>query len=538
MKTRNDEEFDAQVDAVLVGAGFGGMYMLLKLREAGFSTRVFETASGVGGTWFWNRYPGARCDIESMQYSYSFDDDLQQEWNWSERYSPQAEILEYANHVADRYKLRPHIEFETTVQSASYDENSRRWTVCTSRGQRVSARYLITAVGCLSAANVPEFEGREEFPGNIYHTGHWPHEGVDFTARRVAVIGTGSSGVQSIPIIAGQASSLHVFQRTANFAVPARNRALAADERDEIKSDYASLRARARQRPTGFYFNYNAFSALDVTEQKRQELFEEYWQNGGLTFLGVFNDLLVNNESNETAAKFVRQKIRDIVNDPDTAELLAPRDIIGCKRLCAYTGYYEAFNLPHVKLVDISQTPISRLTARGLMVGDSEYEVDDIVCATGFDAMTGALLKMNISGLSGRTLNDKWQQGPRSYLGLGIKDFPNLFTMTGPGSPSVFANMILDVEQHADWIIECLEFMRDNKLSQIEATVEAEDAWVEHNTEVGNKSLRSQCDSWYLGSNIPGKPRIFSPYIGGFQIYSEKLESVVEQGYEGFVMSA
>ena len=534
---RTPRNIDVTLDALVVGAGFSGMYMLLKLREAGFNARVYDVADGVGGTWYWNRYPGCRCDVESMQYSYAFSDDLQQEWNWSERYSPQPEILAYANHVADRFDLRRDIEFETRIDRAVYDEASHRWLIDTSRGQRIAARYFITAIGCLSAANKPEFEGIEAFRGGIYHTGEWPHQGVDFSGRRVGVIGTGSSGVQSIPLIAKQAASLHVFQRTANFVVPARNRPLDPDERSAIKAGYETLRAKGRARPTGFYFEHNTFSALDVDVAERERLYEKFWGNGGLTFLGVFNDLLINSESNDTAAEFVRRKIHEIVKDPKTADLLAPQDIIGCKRLCADSGYFEIFNEPNVTLVDISKTPISRLTPNGLIVGDTEYELDDIVCATGFDAMTGALLRMDIRGVGGRTLNEKWEYGPRTFLGLGVKDFPNMFTMTGPGSPSVFANMILDAEQHGDWIVDCMKHMRDNEFTRIEATLVAEDAWVEHNQDVGEQSLRSQCQSWYLGANVPGKPRVFSPYIGGFPLYTQKLAEVIEGGYAGFDLS-
>ena len=521
-------------DAVVVGAGFGGMYMLLKLREAGFSVRVFETGDGVGGTWYWNRYPGARCDVESMQYSYSFSSELERAWDWSERYAPQAEILDYANHVADRFDLRRDIAFQTRIERATFDEHRNRWRIETQTGKHVDAQFFITAVGCLSTANLPDLPGTADFIGNTYHTGHWPHEGVDFTDRRVAVVGTGSSGVQSIPLIAADAKSLHVFQRTANFVVPARNKPLAGEERDAIKSSYGELRAKGRARPTGFYFQHNNFSALDVDDAERQRLFEQYWENGGLTFLGVFNDLLVNQKSNDLAAAFVREKIRQIVNDPQTAELLAPKDIIGCKRLCADTGYFETFNRPNVHLVDISKTPIEALTKTGIQVGQSTYDVDDIVFATGFDAMTGSLLKIDIRGIGGQTLGQKWEDGPRTYLGLGTKGFPNMFMITGPGSPSVFANMILGVEQHAEWITACLAHMRDHKLSAIEATREAEDAWVAHNHDVGKGSLRSQCKSWYLGSNIPGKPKVFSPYIGGFPVYDDKISEVARDGYSGF----
>lgn len=524
-------------DAIVVGAGFGGMYALHKLRKEGYRVRVLETADDVGGTWYWNRYPGCRCDIESMQYSYSFSDELQQEWDWSERYSPQSEILAYARHVADRFDLRRDIQFRTRVEKAVFDEDNRCWVLETDDGSRVTARYFITAVGCLSTANMPDFKGLSDFKGNTYHTGQWPHEGADFSGRRVAVIGTGSSGVQAIPIVAEQAKSLHVFQRTANFVTPAGNRPLQPEERAEIKADYAKLRAKGRSRPTGFYFEYNDFSALDVDDEERERQFEKFWENGGLTFLGVFNDLLINPESNEKAAEFVRKKIRELVNDPETAELLAPRDIIGCKRLCANTGYFETFNLAHVKLVDISKTPISRLTEAGLTVGDKEYEFDDIVFATGFDAMTGSLLKIDIQGAGKRKLADKWEHGPRTLMGLGVHGFPNMFTITGPGSPSVFANMILDVEQHVDWIAECLNHMRASDKLRIEASLAAEDAWVDHNRQMGEGSLRSQCKSWYLGSNIPGKPKVFSPYIGGFPVYDEKLKECSAEGFKGFELT-
>ncbi|MEO1709219.1 MAG: NAD(P)/FAD-dependent oxidoreductase [Pseudomonadota bacterium] len=525
---------DVDFDCLVVGAGFGGLYALHRLRGAGFRTRVIEAGSDVGGTWYWNRYPGCRCDIESMQYSYAFSDELQNAWNWSERYAPQSEILSYAQHVADRFDLRRDIQFDTRVTAATYDEEAKAWRLTTDDGGPVSCRFLISAVGCLSAANTPVFEGRETFDGPIYHTGHWPHEGVDFTGKRVAVIGTGSSGIQSIPIIARQAKALTIFQRTPNFVAPARNRKLTDAERAAVKKNYKALRARARQRPTGFYFDHNNFSAQDVTDDEREAILEQFWQNGGLTFLGAFNDLLLDRNSNQFVVAFIHKKIREIVKDPATADLLCPDDIAGCKRLCADTGYYETYNQPHVTLCDISKTPITRLTPRGIAVGDREYPVDAIVCATGFDAMTGGLIKMNVKGAGGLTLADKWHEGPRSYMGLAIAGFPNLFTITGPGSPSVFANMIMCIEQHADWITSCVSYMRAGEKREISAQKQAEDAWVAHNQEVGQKSLRSQCNSWYLGANVPGKPRVFSPYIGGLPAYTAKLKDVVAGDYDGF----
>ncbi len=521
-------------DVLIIGAGFGGMYALHKLRGAGFRVRVLEMADGVGGTWYWNRYPGARCDVESIQYSYSFSRDLEQHWDWSERYAAQPEILAYANHVADRFDLRRDMTFNTRVTGAAFDEATRTWRVCTDVGAEYSTRFLITAVGCLSTTNLPDFPDRELFRGPIYHTGDWPRNGVDFTGLRVAVIGTGSSGIQSIPVIAEQAQELFVFQRTPNFIVPARNRPLTDDERARVKQSYAELRAKGRQRPTGFYFRHNTFGALEVSDEERERLFDEWWNIGGLPFLGVFNDLLINPRSNEEAAAFVRRKIREVVKDPATAELLSPRDIIGCKRLCADTNYYETFNLQHVRLVDISKQPITRFCAEGVVVGETSYAVDAIVCATGFDAMTGTLLKLDLRGRGGLRLADKWEHGPRSYLGLGIAGFPNLFTITGPGSPSVFANMILAIEQHVDWIATCLDDMRQRGETLIEAAAADEDAWVAHNADVGAQSLRSQCQSWYLGSNVPGKPKVFAPYIGGIPTYQTKIDDIAADGFRGF----
>jgi cyclohexanone monooxygenase len=526
----------AVFDAVVVGAGFAGMYMLHRLRSLGFTARVFEAGSGVGGTWYWNRYPGARCDVESMQYSFSFSEELDQEWNWSEKYAPQPEILAYANHVADRFDLRRHIVFDTRVIAATFDENANCWDVETDRGDRVRAKFCIMAVGCLSAPNRPRFEGLQDFRGAVYHTGEWPHHGVDFTGLRVGVIGTGSSAVQSIPVIARQAASLTVFQRTAAWSVPAWNEKLSPDYLKTAKASYPALRAKARARPTGFYFPFNTRPALEASPEERDRQFEEAWARGGLPFLGAYGDLLFEKAANDTIADFTRRKIRSIVKDPATADLLCPDNVFGCKRLCVDTGYFETYNLPHVKLVDVSTTPIERFTAQGIEVGGVEYPLDAVVCATGFAAMTGSFDRIRITGRNGLTLAEKWRDGPRAYLGIASAGFPNLFMITGPGSPSVLASMIQAIEQHVDWLADCIGHMRDVGARCIEPILEDEDAWVEHVTDVSTVSLRSTCSSWYVGSNTPGRPRVFMPYIGGFPVYVQKCNEVMSGGFDGFVL--
>ena len=538
--TQNRPERPPEVavfDAVVVGAGFAGMYMLHRLRGLGFTARVYEAGGGVGGTWYWNRYPGARCDVESMQYSFSFSEELDQQWDWSEKYAPQPEILSYANHVADRFDLRQHIRFDTRVTAATYDETAKSWRIETDRGDHVTAQFCIMAVGCLSAANRPPFRGREEFRGPIYHTGEWPHEGVDFTGLRVGVIGTGSSAIQSIPIMAQQASALTVFQRTATYSVPAWNEKLTPEYRKTIKADYPALRAKARARPTGFYFPFNMQPALKATPEERERQYQEAWERGGLPFLGAYGDLLFEKAANDTIAEFARRKIRELVKDPTTAELLCPDNVFGCKRLCVDTGYFETYNLPHVKLVDVSKTPIERFTAEGIEVDGVEYPLDAIVCATGFAAMTGSYDRMRITGRDGVTLAEKWRAGPRAYLGVASTGFPNLFTITGPGSPSVLASMIQAIEQHVDWMVDCMAHMRDIGAATVEPILHYEDEWIEHVNEVSKVSLRSTCSSWYVGANIPGRPRVFMPYIGGFPVYVQKCNEVMTNGFEGFIVA-
>jgi cyclohexanone monooxygenase len=525
-------------DVVIVGAGFGGMYMLHRLRGLGLSAVVFDVAGGVGGTWYWNRYPGARCDVESMQYSYSFSDELQQEWEWSEVFAGQPEILRYANFVADRLDLRCDMRFETRVTGAVFNEATNRWTVRTDRGDTVSAKYTIMATGCLSAARIPDFPGLDSFKGKTYHTGHWPHKLVDFTGLRVGVIGTGSSAIQSIPVIAAQAAHVTVFQRTPNFSIPSRNGPMPADYAQAWKSAYPNKRAEARLTRNGILANPNDLSAIDTPEVERLTIYEQRWASGGTTFMAAFNDLIFNKASNDTAAEFVRGKIREMVKDPAKADLLAPTSHpIGTKRICVDTDYYLTYNQPNVDLVDIRDTPIESLTPDGLCVGATEYEFDAIVFATGFDAMTGALTRMGIVGRHGEKLADKWEAGPRTYLGLMTAGFPNMFMITGPGSPSVLSNMMVSIEQHVDWIADCLSHLTDRQLDCIESSLSAENAWVDHVNEVAHTTLYPSAASWYMGANIKGKPRVFMPYIGGVGAYRKKCDQVAADGYKDFLLS-
>ncbi|MGX1321087.1 cyclohexanone monooxygenase [Bradyrhizobium sp. USDA 377] len=527
-------------DVVVVGAGFAGMYMLHRLRGLGFSARVYEQGGGVGGTWYWNRYPGARCDVESMQYSYSFSEELQQEWDWSERYAPQAEILKYANHVADRFDLRRDIQFDTRVERAVFDEREKNWSVTTSGGKTVEARFVVLAAGCLSNARQPDIQGLENFRGPVYHTGSWPHEDVDFTGLRVGLIGTGSSGIQSAPIIAEQAKHLTVFQRTANFSIPARNAALTAGERDAFRKNYPEIRRFAREvARNGIYAEQPDRGALDDSEDVRRAKYKSRWDRGGLTFMYVYNNLGLDRAANDTAANYVRGKIAEIVKDPETAKLLQPNSHpIGTKRICVDTDYFKTFNRPNVSLVDIKTNPIQEVTANAVRVAGKDHEVDALVLATGFDAMTGSVAKIDIRGRGGQMLNGKWAEGPKTYLGLMSAGFPNLFIITGPGSPSVLSNMMVSIEQHVDWIADCLTHMRERGLATIEAGRDAEEKWVAHVNEVAEGTLYPQANSWYMGANIPGKPRIFMPYIGGVGTYRRICDEVAAKGYDGFVMEA
>ena len=525
---------EREYDVVIVGAGFAGMYLLHRVRALGMSVRILEQGSDVGGTWFWNRYPGARCDVESMQYSYQFDDNLQQEWHWPERYSAQPDILKYAQHVADRYDLRSDIDFNMRVTAANYDENAASWTLTAEDGTKTKARFFVMATGCLSAPNWPKIGGIESFAGSTYHTALWPHEKVDFTGLRVAVIGTGSSAIQSIPHIAQEAAHLTVFQRTPNYAIPAHNRPNDPGLEREIKSQYDKMRARAKMTPGGLDVVYSQQSVHDVKPDDREGAFERNWQRGGLGFMSAFGDLMIDQSANNIAAEFVRNKIRERVKDPETAEKLCPRNVIGAKRLCVDINYYETYNRANVELVDVGKKPIDEIVSNGVRAHGRIYDVDALIVATGFDAMTGALTRVNILGRDNVSLSDRWKDGPSTYLGLAMHDFPNLFTVTGPGSPSVFSNMLPTIEQHVDWIADCIGYVNAQGYSTVEAEMEAEQDWWAHCQELGEIGLKTATDSWYVGANVSGKARVFLPYYGGIPAYFKKCKDVIENGYEGF----
>jgi len=529
----------SSVDAVIVGAGFSGLYLLHRLRGLGFTTRVLERGGDVGGTWYWNRYPGARCDVESMQYSYSFDEALQQEWHWPEKFSAQPDILAYANHVADRFDLRKDIDFDTTVTAAHFDARARRWRVETDGGERISAQFFVMATGCISTAQIPDIEGLADYKGRTFHTGNWPHEKVDFTGERIAVIGTGSSGIQAIPVLAQQAAHVTVFQRTPNYSLPSQNCSMTDEYEQSWKEVYAARREEMRGSFHGSIKDLNDKPALSVSEAERQATYQKRWDIGGTPYLGAFNDLLTNKEANDTASEFVRNQIRKIVKDPETAELLAPKTYpIGTKRICVDSGYFETYNRDNVKLVDISRKPIERFTADGLVANGTHYDFDSVVFATGFDAMTGTLFQVDIQGRGGRMLKEKWEAGPRTYLGLMTEGFPNMFMITGPGSPSVKSNMIISIEQHVDLVTDSLVHMRERGLEVMEPERQAEDDWVDHVQEAANRTLFPLANSWYMGANIPGKPRLFTPYIGGVGRYRRTCEQMVADGYKGFRFEA
>ncbi len=488
----------SEADVVIVGAGFSGMYQLKRLREMGLTTRVIEAGDDVGGTWYWNRYPGARCDIESMAYSFGFDPELEQDWTWSEKYAAQPEILSYAEHVAKRFDLKKDITFETRVTRAIYSEDTARWTIYTDTGEAISAQYFIMATGCLSMPKKPDIEGSDSFEGPTYITGLWPHEGVDFSGKKVAVIGTGSSAIQSIPHIAEEADHLTVYQRTPAYSLPAGNRPLTNSEVAEMKENYRDYREAQKYHLAGIPNPpRNLQSAHEVSEEERRERYEAGWDTGILTGLTTaFMDTLSDQQSNDWVSDFIREKIRDRVDDPDTAETLMPRSYpFGTKRPCLDTNYYETFNRDDVSLVDLRDTPIERITPTGVKTSAGEEPADIIVFATGFDAMTGAILNVDIRGKDGVSLRDKWANGPHTYLGIAIAGFPNLFTITGPSSPSVLSNMMVSIEQHVDWVSDCIAWMRERGLETVEPTEEAEDEWAEHNEAMAEQTLFPQANS-------------------------------------------
>ncbi len=526
-------------DALIVGAGFAGLYQLHALRDRlGLSAHVLEAADGVGGTWWWNRYPGARCDSESHAYAFYFSEELLQSWEWSERYPEQPEILRYLNHVADRLDLRRDITFNARVTSARWDAADNLWHVTTADGRRRAATWLITAVGCLSSANIPDIPGRDDFAGRWVHTGHWPHEGVDFAGQRVGMIGTGSTGIQAAPVIAGSAAHLTVFQRTANYSIPARNTPLTSAFKRWAKENAAEIREAMHATGNGHPWPVSDRSALEVDDAEREAIFRAAWEKGGLRLRATFRDILTDRRANDTAAEFIRARIREVVKDPKTAAMLTDIDHpFATKRPPIDTGYFETFNRDNVTLVDVRADPIERITPTGIRLkSGAEHALDIIVFATGFDAMTGALLRMGITGRDGLTLSDAWAAGPRTQLGLQVAGFPNMFTVTGPGSPSVLTNMPVAIEQHVEWITDCIAAMRARGKATIEPTEEACDRWVAHVNDVANATLMPQAGhSWYLGANVPGKPRVFMPYAGGMPAYRRICDEVAGAGYEGFV---
>lgn len=528
-----------KVDVAVVGAGFAGLYLTHRLRQMGLSSVGFDVADGVGGTWYWNRYPGARCDVESIDYSYSFDPELDAEWKWSERYATQPEILSYLNHVADRFDLRRGFRFETRVEKAIWNESSKRWILTTSEGDTIDCRYYVMATGCLSVPKQPDITGAELFAGETYSTGRWPHEGVDFTGKRVAVIGTGSSAIQSIPHIAAQATEITVFQRTPNFSIPAHNGPPIAEKVTEIEADRAGYRERARWSRAGVPLEVSEVSALTVSLEERNATYEKAWNTGGLFSLSTqYNDLGTNKAANDTVSDFIRGKIAKVVDDAETASKLSPNSYpYGTKRPCLDDNYYAVYNQPHVELVDLRAEPITTITEKGVDTSDRSVEVDALVYATGFDAMTGALVSVDITGRDGLTLADKWSAGPKTYLGLTTVDFPNLFMITGPGSPSVLSNMVVSIEQHVDWICDTLTHMQANGFELIEPTAVAEEAWGLHVNDFAGLTLFPQANSWYMGANVPGKARVFLPYVGGVDGYRQICNEVVEQDYLGFKLA-
>ena len=530
---------DLTLDMIIVGAGFAGLYLLHKARGLGLSAKVVDAAGGVGGTWYWNRYPGARCDFESLQYGFSFSEQLQQEWSWSERYAGQPEILAYLDHVADRFDLRRDLVLETRVELASFDEKAVRWTIATNRGDRFSARICVMATGCLSEALAPKFPGLERFEGKIYHTGRWPHERVDFTGLRVGQIGTGSSGVQIAPEIAAEAAHLTVFQRTANYVIPAGNGPMDRAREADWKAHYAERRRQARDTGSAVLYNINPQSAFAVSAEDRRRIYERRWADGGTNFARAFADVTTDLEANQTAADFVRSKIREIVRDPKAAEALCPNDhALGARRLCVGTNYFETFNRDNVTLVNLREEPIVEFTPRSLKTKGGEYPLDALVLSTGFDAVTGALSRIDIRGRAGQKLADAWREGPRAYLGVATSGFPNLFFITGPGSPSVLTNVVIAIEQHVEFVSGIVAHMGGIGAAAIEAEPEAQREWTDQVLGAAGSGIRASADSWYIGANVPGKPRMILPYCGGFNVYERKCEAVASEGFRGFRFTA
>ncbi len=527
-----------QFDAIVIGAGVGGLYQMYRLRQLGLKIKCFEHGSGVGGTWYWNRYPGARFDSESYTYGYSFSEELLQEWDWKEHFSGQPENERYLNYVADKFDLKRDIQFNSRVVAAKYDEAANCWEVQLEDGSKTRTRFLITAVGILSAHNIPDFAGIESFNGESFHTSRWPKEKVDFTGKRVGVIGTGATAVQLITEIAKEVGHLTVFQRTANYCAPLRNGLVDAETQAKIKASYPEIFKRTRETFAGFIHDFDPRSVFDVSPEERQARFEELWAQPGFSkWLGNFSDVLTNKEANELFAEFVRNKIRERVKDPVMAEKLVPKDHpFGTKRVPLESGYYEQFNRDNITLVDLKQSPIERITPKGVKTSDTEYELDVIIYATGFDAVTGPLTRIDIRGLDGQSLKEKWADGPQTYLGIQVAGFPNLFTLVGPHNGATFCNMPRCIEQNVEWVGDCLRYMYEKGYERIEATPEAEEAWTEHANQVAEGSLLTQTDSWFMGANIQGKKKTVLMYLGGPKAYRIKCDEVVAKDYEGFAL--
>jgi cation diffusion facilitator CzcD-associated flavoprotein CzcO len=528
-----------QFDAIVIGAGVGGLYQLYRLRQLGLKVKCFEHGSGVGGTWYWNRYPGARFDSESYSYGYSFSEELLQEWDWKEHFSGQPENERYLNYVADKFDLKRDIQFNSRVVAAKYDEAANCWEVQLEDGSKTRTRFLITAVGILSAHNIPDFPGLNSFKGESFHTSRWPKEKVDFTGKRVGVIGTGATAVQLITEIAKEVGHLTVFQRTANYCAPLRNGPVDAETQAKIKASYPEIFKRTRETFAGFIHDFDPRSVFDVSPEERQARFEELWAQPGFSkWLGNFSDVLTNLEANELFAEFVRNKIRERVKDPVMAEKLVPKDHpFGTKRVPLESGYYEQFNRDNITLVDLKQSPIERITPKGVQTSDAEYELDVIIYATGFDAVTGPLTRIDIRGVDGQSLKDKWADGPQTYLGIQVAGFPNLFTLVGPHNGATFCNMPRCIEQNVEWVGDCLRYMYQKGFEKIEATPEAEEAWTEHANQAAEGSLLTQTDSWFMGANIPGKKKTVLMYLGGPKAYRIKCDEVVAKDYEGFALA-
>jgi cyclohexanone monooxygenase len=530
------ERKETRLDVIVIGAGFAGLYALHRLRGDGYSVRVLEAGGSIGGTWYWNRYPGARCDVESMQYSFSFSDEIQREWKWSQIYAPQPEILSYINFVADKLDLRRDIQLETRVVAATFDEQSQTWKVRTEAGEAFEAPFCVMATGCLSVPIVPSFPGLESFEGEVYRTSDWPHEGVQLKGKRVGLIGTGSSGIQVTPVLAEQAEHLYVFQRTPNYSLPALNRPMDDEYEQGWKQNYPERRKAALATRNNMLTDFGTVPGSSVSYEVREREFERRWTKvGGFGFMHAYPDTMIDPAVNAHASEFVKKKIAAMVHDPEVAKKLMPSDYgIGGKRICVDTAYFETFNRKNVTLIDVKRDPIRSLNQSGLSTQSQSFELDTVVLAIGFDAMTGALLKIDISGRDGVKLRDHWAEGPKTYLGMAISGFPNMFIITGPGSPSVFTNMVASIEQHVDWIAACLAHLKHKRFSAIEALHDAEAKWVSHVNEVANATMMPTANSWYVGANIPGKPRIFMPYIGGAAVYKKVIEEVASKDYEGF----